>query len=105
MKDNITIRDDLFTEVEITLQFVRKHISKHLEISGKAQHEEIWEYPLEVIREIVINMIVHRDYRACSDSAIKIFNDKIEFFNPGGLLKGITLNDILSGYNSINASK
>lgn len=66
-------------------------------ISGKTQRDEIWEYPLEAVREIVINMIVHRDYRASADSAIKIFGDRIEFFNPGGLPREISMADILSG--------
>jgi len=66
-------------------------------ISGKTQRDEIWEYPLEAVREIVINMIVHRDYRASTDSAIKIFNDRIEIFNPGGPPPEIRMEDILSG--------
>jgi len=68
-------------------------------ITGKPQRDEVWEYPLEAVREIVLNMIVHRDYRASSDSTIKIYHDRIEFFNPGALLPGITVETILSGKN------
>jgi len=32
-------------------------------ITGNPQREEKYDYPLEATREIVINMIVHRDYR------------------------------------------
>lgn len=32
-----------------------------------------------------MNMIVHRGYRDPSNSIIKIFDDRIEFFNPGEL--------------------
>jgi len=66
-------------------EFVKKHLNKGYIITGNPQREERWEYPLDAIREIVINMIVHRDYRSSSDSIIKIFNNRIEFFNPGGL--------------------
>ena len=38
---------------------------------------------MDALREIVINMIVHRDYRSANDSTIKVFDDRIEFFNPG----------------------
>ena len=75
----------------------RKHISKRFVITGKAQRDEVWEYPLEAVREVVTNMIVHRDYRASGDSAIKIFDDRIEFFNPGALPPDLTLEDIISG--------
>lgn len=54
---------------------------------------------MEAVREILLNMIVHRDYRASSDSTIKIHHDRIEFFNPGALLSGITIENILSGKN------
>lgn len=97
IRDSIIIRDDLFSEVDLSMEFVRKHISKKMIITGKPQRDEVWEYPLEAIREIVINMIVHRDYRAIADSTVKIFADRIEFFNPGGLPQGISMGDILSG--------
>ena len=96
IRDNLTIRDDLFSEVDTVLTFIRKHISKHFIITGKAQRDEVWEYPLDAIREIVLNMIVHRDYRASADSTIKIFHNRIEFYNPGILLPGLSLEDILS---------
>ena len=88
---------DLFSELDTVLTFIRKHISKHFIITGKAQRDEVWEYPLDAIREIVLNMIVRRDYRASADSTIKIFSNRIEFYNPGILLPGLTLKDILSG--------
>ncbi len=58
--------------------------------------------PLEAVREIVLNMIVHRDYRASADSTIKIHNDRIEFFNPGPLPDGITMPEIVAGRAASN---
>jgi ATP-dependent DNA helicase RecG len=66
-------------------------------ITGEPQRTERFDYPFDAIREIVINMVVHRDYRDSSASIIKIFDDRIEFFNPGRLYDGITLQDLLSG--------
>jgi len=66
-------------------------------ITGEPQRIERFDYPLDAIREIVINMIVHRDYRDSSASIIKIFDDRIEFFNPGKLYGDITVEDLLSG--------
>lgn len=97
IKDGLTLKTDLFTEVEEVIAFIKKHINKAYEISGKPQRDEFWDYPLDGIREIVINMIVHRDYSDSSDSVIKIFNDHVEFFNPGKLLDGLTVGDLLSG--------
>jgi ATP-dependent DNA helicase RecG len=51
-------------------------------------------------------MIVHRDYRDSSASIIKIFDNRIEFYNPGKLYDGITVQDLLSGeYTSRSRNK
>lgn len=42
-------------------------------------------------------MIVHRDYHSPSESCVKIFEDHIEFFNPGKLMEGLTTDDLNSG--------
>lgn len=55
------------------------------------------DYPPEAIREALLNAIVHRDYSFSSSTLISIFDDRIEFTTIGGLVKGITLNDIMLG--------
>ena len=99
-QDNITIKDtartqsDLITQVDQVLDFVKKHINLALIITGDAENVQKWQYPLEAIREIVLNMIIHRDYRSSSDSVVKVFNDKIEFYNPGRLPENISIQDL-----------
>jgi len=85
IKDGATLKSDLFSEVEGVMHFIKKHINKAYIITGRPQREERWDYPLNAIREIVINSIIHRDYTSPSDSIIKVYDDKIEFFNPGNL--------------------
>lgn len=97
IKDGMTIRSDLFSEVDMVLDFIRKHISKSYVISGDPRREERWEYPMDALREIIINMIVHRDYMHYGDSSIKIYDDHIEFFNPGRLPENITIGQLISG--------
>lgn len=55
------------------------------------------EYPIEAIREALLNAIVHKDYAYSSSTLINIFDDRIEFITIGGLVKGISINDILMG--------
>ena len=51
-------------------------------------------------------MIVHRDYRDSSDSIIKIFDDRIEFFNPGDLYDDLTVEQLESNdYESKTRNK
>ena len=39
--------------------------------------------PEIVLREVIVNMIVHRDYSDPQESLIRIFDDRVEFQNPG----------------------
>ncbi len=97
IKDSVSISTDLFSSVNVVLDLLRKHINKGYIISGDAQRVERWEYPMDALREIVINMVVHRDYTSPSESTIKIFNDHIEFYNPGQLSGGLSIQQLLSG--------
>lgn len=97
IKDSVTIESDLFSEIDEVISFITKHINKEYIITGKPEREERWDYPLDAIREIVINMIVHRDYRLESNSIIKIFPDRIEFYNPGKLMPGLTIERLIRG--------
>ena len=106
IKDGIVISGDLFQEIDDVLTFITKHINKEFIITGKPEREERWDYPLDALREIVINMIVHRDYRSPSNSIIKIYNDRIEFYNPGKLMPGVTVERLLQGdYLSVTRNK
>ncbi len=111
-QDEITIKDadrsksDLLSQVEEVISFVRKHINKEIIITGEPENTEKWQYPLEALREIIMNMIVHRDYQSSADSIVKVFPDKIEFYNPGQLPDDITIEDLLSNnYSSIPRNK
>jgi len=97
IKDGLTVRSDLFTQVDEVISFIKKHINKEYIITGNPEREERWQYPISAIREIVVNMIVHRDYTHHGASSIKIYNDKIEFYNAGKLPDSITIEKLLSG--------
>jgi ATP-dependent DNA helicase RecG len=43
-----------------------------------------------VLREAVVNAVVHRDYFSYDAIQINIFDDRIEMSNPGGLPDGLT---------------
>lgn len=61
---------------------------------------------MPALREIVINMIVHRDYMSSGDSSVKIFDEYIEFFNPGHLPDTITIEQLLTDeYSSYSRNR
>ena len=55
------------------------------------------DYPEEALREALLNAVVHRDYDYSGSIIINIYDDRMEFISLGGLVKGLTLEDIRGG--------
>lgn len=55
------------------------------------------DYPEYALREVLLNCIVHRDYDYSGSILINIFADRMEFVSLGGLVRGLTLSDIMGG--------
>lgn len=53
--------------------------------------------PGQVLREAVRNALMHRDYRAASQTRLFVFDDRVEIVNPGTLLNQLTLDSIRLG--------
>jgi len=58
---------------------------------------ESQDYPEEAIREILINAVVHRDYAYSGSTIVNIYSDRMEFVSLGGLIPGLSKNDLLMG--------
>jgi predicted HTH transcriptional regulator len=67
IKDTSRTKSDIITQVNEVIDFVKKHINLEVIITGEAQNIQKWQYPMEAIREIVLNMIIHRDYCAIAE--------------------------------------
>lgn len=63
------------------------------------------DYPEVAIREALLNSLVHRDYSYSGSTLVNIFNDRIEFVSIGGLLPGITIDDIKLGISQSRNEK
>ena len=102
-EDEITIKKDknikksVLFEVEEIMDFITAYITKEFIITGRPQRDERWQYPLEAIREIAMNAVIHRDYQEGTHTQIKVFRDKISFWNSGKLPPDLTIEDIKSG--------
>jgi ATP-dependent DNA helicase RecG len=57
------------------------------------------DYPESSLREALLNAVVHREYASSGSVFVKIYSDRVEFISPGGLVSGIEIDDIMSGYS------
>lgn len=81
--------------------FIEKNIRRSGKI-GAVFREDISEYPPFAIREAVTNALLHADYSMTGcHIQVAIFDDRIEFTNPGGLPFGQTLQKALSGFSRL----
>ncbi len=83
--------------------FVRENLRSVVKLSGLTR-EETTEYPLEAVRELLVNAVAHRDYNLQGDNIhINIFANRIEVHSPGGLPGPVTLENLLEARFSRNA--
>lgn len=57
--------------------------------------KQIRHYHPKLVRELLVNALAHKSYTISSDIMIKVFSDRLEISNPGGLPLGITKDNIL----------
>lgn len=68
--------------------------------------KDVEEFPEFVLREIVLNSLIHRDYSSVTSNIINIYRGSgIELINYGSLFGNITLEDILAGLSTTRNPK
>ena len=88
--------------IERTWEVLFEEIAGEPVVQG-LQRRESYAYPLEAVREAVVNTICHRDYRIVGQRIeIRLFDDHLEIMSPGGLPGYITLDNILDEHYSRN---
>lgn len=61
--------------------------------------EDYWDYPLEAVREVVVNALMHRDYHAAARGqpvTMSLYPDRLEITSPGGLYGAIDPDRLLT---------
>jgi ATP-dependent DNA helicase RecG len=83
------------------LDFVRRNTEVKAWIDGDGTRRERWDYPLEAVRETLVNAVAHRDYGiAVIDIELSIYADRIEVISPGRLPNTVTVEKMRAGYRA-----
>lgn len=99
--DQSTINEPIFASIEPCMAFIKKNIALGATI-GEIYREDRWEYPMEAIREAMINAVIHRDYSILgSDIKVAIYDDMLEISSPGPLPDLLSFEDLGTGRSEI----
>jgi ATP-dependent DNA helicase RecG len=98
--DMKVIEGGLIAQRAAIVEFIQRHISMAAEVKG-LEREERWEYPLEALREAVTNALCHRDYRDPGNVQVRIFDDRLEVWNPGTLPPELSLEALRRTHRSV----
>lgn len=77
-----TIRGPLIEQIDTAVKAVLDELAQGLTFSGsgfKTRHL----YPDRVVKEAIVNAVIHRDYRLNRDIFIRLYDDRIEVESPG----------------------
>jgi ATP-dependent DNA helicase RecG len=99
--DHNEIHEHLPIAVEHGIEFIKKHAMRRADLSG-IRRRDVWSVPMIIMREAVINTIVHADYSQIgAPLRVAIYDDRVEIENPGILLPGMTIEDVRQGVSKI----
>jgi len=109
--DEISVLDDrmvmgtIIEQVNDAMEFIRKNIRVAFVMTGEPERRQVWDYPVEALREAVINAVCHRDYTISSAVEVRILKDSLKVWSPGRLAPGITLPELFTSHASVLRNK
>jgi len=92
--DDLEIRGNILGAVETVLAYFRQNLSTGFGLEGGAARNVSWEYPMEALREAIINSASHRDYSDMGVIQVRWHDDRLVILNPGGLLPPLTVESL-----------
>lgn len=87
---------NLFEQYHEITAFIFSRLYHSFTIKG-FEREEILEVPEIALREVLLNMLVHRNYHIKSPAKISIYDNRIEFFSPGDFPGPLDTQNLLEG--------
>ncbi len=99
--DHIDIDVPLPQAVDEVMLFLKKHAYRGADIS-EVRRKDVWSIPLGILREMIVNALVHSDYSQRGAPIRVVFlDDRIEVESMGILLPGLTIDEMKQGSSRI----
>ncbi len=94
-RDRREFSGSLLKQLEESLRYLDLFNKTRSTFPGIYRVDQRDYHPL-ILREAVLNALIHRDYSRFSSTLISIFDDRMEIVNYGGLVEGMTYADLLN---------
>ena len=99
-RDRRELSGSLLQQLEDAYSYMDQFNHTRAEFEGLDRMDKR-DYPTDALREALLNAIVHRDYSISGATLISIFDDRIEIVTIGGLVRGISYDDIMLGVSAL----
>ena len=87
--------------IEDFLRMIRPYISEETGvIEDQLRRDRIWRYPVEAVREVIVNALAHRDWTRSVDIEVAVYSDRLEVISPGALQNSMTVEKMIAGQRS-----
>lgn len=90
--DSKTYGGNLYNQYLGAMDWIKGKLNVAYQIEGQmgGPRKEVWEIPLDVFKEAIINALSHRDYyEKGAVTTVEMFIDRVEISNPGDLLEAV----------------
>ena len=91
----ISIEGPLYRQIWDGLDYLKRLREQSPPILEGGSFHPKYLYPDYALQEAITNAVIHRDYSVQNDIQVRIFDNRIEFENPGRFAGHITLANIL----------
>jgi ATP-dependent DNA helicase RecG len=103
-QDNRKFEGTVKEIIDNATDYVMASMRKSSLIRGVTR-QDIPEYPEVALREAIVNAVAHRDYSHFARGShiqVRMFADRLEVQNPGGLYGGVTVDELKEGQSTRN---
>lgn len=85
--------------IDLFMDSIEPFITRE-KMNNPVRREKIKIYPIEAIREVIVNALVHRDWTRSVDIEAALYSDRMEVISPGALQNTMTIEKMKAGQRS-----
>ena len=99
LHDRLELTGSIFQQFEDAFSYLDQYNRVFSRLQG-TNRGDFRDYPPELLRELLLNAIIHRDYRESFQTLARVYHDHLEVTSYGGLPFGLTLDEVKLGVSA-----